>query len=167
MKLASAPATVFSLVLTLCVGYGQAPTIGRDGTSLNWKTQTNRPPVTADDLNLQIVRHILTAGSPITAGSVQLHRMGDEAAVLLIKHLGSTPTPVKWNDLQKKTAIEMMAKAFEHPNSITNTSDVTPNATNFLLNMLAAETEDLDLKAQISQAKDIAFRAATDRLHHQ
>jgi hypothetical protein len=164
MKLLSATGTVFfSLFALLGIGYGQAPAVAPDGTSFSWKKGTSNAPVTADDVNLGIVINILTAGLPITTGSVHLHSLGDEVAVLLIKHLGSTPSPVKWTDSQRMTAVEMMARAFEHPKSITNPSDVTPKATNFLLNMLDAETEDPDIKAKISQAKDIAFKAAADR----
>jgi hypothetical protein len=131
MKLLSATGTVFFLFALLGIGYGQAPAVAPDGTSFSWKKGTSNAPVTVDDVNLGIVINILTAGLPITTGSVHLYSLGDEVAVLLIKHLGSTPSPVKWADSQKKTAVEMMARAFEHPKSITNPSDVTPKAAKF------------------------------------
>jgi hypothetical protein len=160
MKLLSAKRTVFLSLFALCVGYGQVP----DGTSFDWKygTGNTHTPVTEDDVKLGTVRNILTAGSPVMTGTVQLHRMGDEAAVILIKLLGSTPSPVKWTDAQKRTVLEMINRAFEHPKSITNRSNATPNATNFLLNYLNADTEDPDIKAEISQTRAFAFKAAAN-----
>ena len=103
---------------------------------------------------------MLRHGSPLTYGSIQLHRMGDEAAVILIKVLGSTRSPAKWTDAEKRIVLEILGKAFEKPNQITTQSNLTPNATNFLLNMLDEETEDADIKVQISQVKSRASDAA-------
>ena len=119
-----------------------------------------RPVLTADDLKLGMIRNIIKHGSPLTYGSIQLHRMGDEAAVILIKVLGSTLPPAKWTDAQKRTVLEIVGKAFEKPNQITTPSNLTPNATNFLLNMLDEETEDGDIKLQISKARSRASDAA-------
>ena len=153
-------------LFALRVGFGQVP----DGTSFGWKHGTvnspsspvKRTPVTEDDLKLEMVRNMIRAGSPLTTGSVQLHGMGDGAAVTLLKLLGSTPSPAKWTDAQKTTVLEIINRAFEHPKSITNRSNVTPNATNLLLNMLNDGTEDLDIKAEISRTRTIAFTAAAD-----
>jgi hypothetical protein len=138
------------------------------GVSLLSQTVINNDPsapvgrhvVTADDMKLGMIRNMLRHGSPIATGSIQLHRMGDEAAVILIKLLGSTRPPAKWTDAQRRTVLEILNKAFEKPNQITAQSNLTPDATNFLLNMLAEETDDADIELQISQVRSRASDAA-------
>jgi hypothetical protein len=131
------------------------PAISRDPSA-----PVGRPHFTADDVKLGMVRNMIRHGSPLTSGSIQLHRMGDEAAVLLIKALGSTQPPAKWTDAQKQTVLEIVSKAFEKPSQITNPSNLRPDATNFLLNMLEQETEDAEMKLQISQVRSRASDAA-------
>jgi len=119
-----------------------------------------RPVITADDMKRGMISNMLRYGSPFTFGSIQLHRMGDEAAVILIKILGSTRPPAKWTDAQKRTVLEILGKAFEKPNQITTQSNLTPDTTNFLLNMMDEETDDADIKLQISQVRSTASDAA-------
>ncbi len=161
MKLRCATRTVFLSLLALCVSYGQAP----DGTSFEWKHRLAGPAkstqVTEDDVQMGLVRNILKAGSPVTKGSVQLHGMGDEAAVILLKILGSMPSPAKWTDDEKKTILEIINRAFEHPKSITNRSNKTPNATNLLLRILNDDTEDHNIKTEISRTRSFAADAAS------
>lgn len=124
-----------------------------------------RSPVTEDDLKLAMIQNMIKADTPLTGGFVQLHRMGDEAAVILLKILGSTPSSTKFTDIQKRTVLEIINRAFEHPNSIANRSNVIPRATNLLLNMLNNNTEDSDVKAEISRTRDFAAAAASHRVY--
>lgn len=160
MKLLGVKIYVFLSLFALCVSYGQAP----DGTSFEWKHRFAGPAkstqITEADVQIGLVRNILKAGSPVTKGSVQLHGMGDEAAVILFKILGSKPSTAKWTADEKKTILEMINRAFEHPKSISNRSNVTPNATNLLLRMMNDDTEDPDIKAEISRTRSFAANAA-------
>jgi hypothetical protein len=124
-----------------------------------------RTPVTEDDLHLAMMANMIKVDTPLTTALVQLHRMGDDAAVTLLKLLGSRASPTKFTDSQKRTVLEIIRRAFEHPNSITNRSNVTPNATNVLLNMLNDDTEDSDIKAEISRIRLFAADAASHRVY--
>jgi hypothetical protein len=91
--------------------------------------------------------------------------MGDEAAVIVIKVLGSTRSPAKRTDAEKRIVLEIFGKVFEKPNQITTQSNLAPNATSFLLNMLDEETEDADIEVRISQVKSRASEAAASLSH--
>ncbi|MGA3186241.1 MAG: hypothetical protein ABSF22_03955 [Bryobacteraceae bacterium] len=123
--------------------------------------------VTQDDVKLGEIEGIFRAGLPLKTGAIQLHRMGDEAAVFLIKMLGSMPSATGLTDTQKRTVFVMLNTAFEHPNAINNPSNVAPNATSFLLNTLEETTQDPELKTQISQLRVFASGAATRRTINQ
>jgi hypothetical protein len=90
--------------------------------------------------------------------------MGDEAAVILLKILGSKPGSVKWTDEETKTILEILKIAFEHPKSILSRSDVKPRATTLLLRMIKAD--DPGLESEISRIEQSANAAASQRLDH-
>jgi hypothetical protein len=144
--------------------FGQTP----DGTSFTWKHKGENTAasaqITADDVKFALVSNILAAGSPVSEGSVQLHGMGDEAAVILLKILGSKPGSVKWTDEETKTILEILKIAFEHPKSILSRSDVKPRATTLLLRMIKAD--DPGLESEISRIEQSANAAASQRLDH-
>jgi hypothetical protein len=144
------------------------------GLSLMAQTFSNGPgpvkhkAVTQDDVKLREIETIFRLGLPLKIGAIQLHRMGDEAAVFLIKMLGSMQSATGLTDTQKRTILVMLNTAFEHPNAINNRSNVAPNATSFLLNMLEETTQDdPELKTQISQLRVFASEAATRRTINQ
>lgn len=162
MKLLNSKRTVFLALLPLAVAYGQVP----EGTSFAWKHRTgiSQPgPVTADDLKFEMIQNMIKTEGPVTTRIIQLHRMGDEAAVIVLKVLGSLPSPGKFSDAQKGKVLEIVNRAFEQPDSITNRSNVKPYATNLLLNLLNDDTEDVEIKTEISRLQSFAAKAASQR----
>jgi hypothetical protein len=121
----------------------------------------NHKVVTEDDFKRQEVQAMFTRGLPLRAGAVQLHRMGDEAAVILMKVLGSTQSSAALTDAQTRTVLALLTAAFEPPNAITNRSNVEPSATRFLLNMIDESTQDAELKSQISQVRSLTSNSVT------
>jgi hypothetical protein len=169
MNLLSAIKPMILALLGANLALGQAAQ-APDGTSFEWKhrlavkAEQRQAPI--EDFNSGVIKNILRAGSPVEKGSIQLHGMGDEASVILLKISGSTATPGKWTDDQKRTMLEIINKAFEHPDSIINPSDVAPNATNLLLCLLADDTEDPEIKKEISQTKLSTVKLSSQRSIH-
>ena len=162
MKLLNSKRTVFLALLPLTFACGQVP----EGTSFAWKHRAgiSQPgPVTADDLKFEMIQNMIKTDGPLTVGFIQLHRMGDEAAVIVLKVLGSLPSPGKFSDAQKRKVLEIVNRAFEQPDSITNRSNVKPYATNLLLNLLKYDTEDVEIKTEISRLRSFAANAASQR----
>jgi hypothetical protein len=104
---------------------------------LNDSARTARQ-LTAAEFRLITVERLLNSGSPLKIGLVQLHRMGDDVAVNLIK---LRATLGKLTLSQTSTALDMIERAFERSSSITSALDRTPRATVSLLRDLAALPE--------------------------
>ena len=110
------------------------------------EARTSGKQMTAAEFRLMTVEHILNSGSPLRIGAVQLHRMGDDLAVNLIK---VTAKSEKLSREQTSTALEMIEKAFERPDAILATVDRSPKATVSLLRTLALSSDDSATKERI------------------
>ena len=129
--------TTFILAVIIpFVANGQAPKV-YDSTMSEGRLSTKQ--MTAEEFRLLTVEHILTSGSPLKSGAVQLHRMGDDLAVNLIK---VTAKSGKLTPGQTDTALEMIEKAFERPESILSVADRSPRATVSLLRTLALSADN-------------------------
>jgi hypothetical protein len=82
-------------------------------------------------------------------GNAQLHRLGDQAAVDIMKILGGKSV----SDAQIPTILDMLRKAYEAPKAILIAADRQPKASLFLLGALAGYAEDSSLKQRISEMK--------------
>lgn len=106
--------------------------------------------LTTEQFQLAIVKKLINnAGQPITSGRALLHRMGDEAAVAVMKNIGSVAT---LNEQQGLTILEIVQTAFESPQSVANAQDRQPNASQFLLQALDG-TEYASVKARVSEVR--------------
>jgi hypothetical protein len=117
------------------------------------------PSITEADVKFGMMKNLINVNGPLTVGSPQLHRMGDEAASTVLRVLGSLPSSTQLTDQQKANIIEIVKKSFEQPKSITSRSNVRPNATSILLNMLEQNTDNAELKNNIAQARQSAGSA--------
>lgn len=151
MYLASAKLIVFSSFLALSVSYAQAP----DGSSFGWKHNSSSSVTSPENMRLQMVQTILREGSPaLTVGTFHLHQMGDEAAVNIIKILGTRAT-VTPTEEEAANALTIMQKAFEEPSLIVKANDRQARATLFLLQLLESTNSGSDgvLKERIDETR--------------
>lgn len=125
------------------VANGQAPKV-YDGVMSEVRTSSKQ--MTAAEFSLLTVEHILNSGSPLKLGAVQLHRMGDDLAVNLIKVIAKSG---KLSRDQTSTALDMIEKAFERPQSILSAVDRSPRATVSLLRTMALSSDDSAAKERI------------------
>ena len=135
------------LVLTsVCAAAGQIPG-PFDGRSL----KPGGPPVkyTAEEFRVLTLKRLMEHPSPLQVGDVQLHRLGDQAAVDIMKILGGKSA----SEAQIPTILDMLRKAYELPKAILVAADRQPRASLFLLGALEGQTEDWSLKQRISEMK--------------
>jgi hypothetical protein len=135
--------TILLAVTIPFVANGQAPKV-YDGVMSEGRTSGKQ--MTAAEFRLLTVEHILSSGSPLKIGAVQLHRMGDDLAVNLIK---ATAKSGKLTPGQTNTALEMIETAFERPESILSAADRSPRATVSLLRTLALSSDNSAAKDRI------------------
>ncbi len=90
--------------------------------------------------------------SPVTNGAAQLYGMGDEAAVDVLKVLGTKSTV---SNTEAQAILDIVHVAFEHPEAITEPVNQKPRAGLLLLQYLASSTSDGTLMERI--AKERAF----------
>src|SRR6185437_3762595 len=115
--------------------YGQnTPATGTPGfINLGRLKPDNKPHVFSgpEEFHVVMVRRKMLQSNPNpTTGSPQLHRMGDEAAVNIMKVLGEG---VPLSDTNEFTILDMIHTAFEFPEAIMVPFDRHPDATSFLL----------------------------------
>jgi hypothetical protein len=94
--------------------------------------------------------------SPLTVGNAQLHRLGDQAAVDIMRVLGEKTL----TEAQMPTVLDMLHKAFERPAAIVNHSNRAPRATSFLLQVLDTSAQDQSIKQRIAETKAFVAVAA-------
>lgn len=109
------------------------------------------PTVSREEFKLTTIRNIMNSPHPLQRGHVQLHRMGDDAAVAIMKVLAKRDRVLSRNDFL--TILDMVRIAFEQPACIVILADRTPQATLFLLSSLDQSTDDKDLKEKILATK--------------
>lgn len=156
---------LFPVIVVVAVsgtGFGQnVPVPGAPGIYNGGALKpSNQPHVFAgpEEFRLEIVRRLMLGPtSRPTTGSVQLHRMGDEAAVDIVKILGGGTSLSAAGAL---TVLDIVHTAFEHPLSIASPSDQHPNATLFLLHWMDTSTQDRELKGHIGEAIQCVQEAA-------
>jgi hypothetical protein len=135
------------LVLTfVCAAVGQTPSIVE---SYSLKPVGTPPKYSAEESRVLLIKRLMEQPSPSPAGSIQLHRLGDQAAVDIMKILGGKSV----SDAQIPTILDMLRKAYELPKAILIAADRQPKASLFLLSALEDHTEDSSLKQRISEMK--------------
>src|ERR1700676_3244042 len=110
-------------------------------------------PMTSEQYHLLIIKHIMSSPTPI--GSVQLERMGDQAAVYINQVLQNRPplTPV-----EQSTVVDMLHRAFQMPAAISPQGRGTA-VTVALLDKIAGSTQDFSLRLRIVDTKDFVLAA--------
>lgn len=144
--------------------YGQnTPVAGKPSFIVGSMKPNNKPHVFSgpEEFHVAMVRRKMLQSNPNpTTGSPQLHRMGDEAAVNIMKVLGEGVPLSGTNEL---TILDMIHTAFEFPEAIMVPFDQHPDATFFLLRWMDSSTQDQDLKERIAQTKQYV-QAAADKV---
>jgi hypothetical protein len=149
---------VMTIVFFACwTCYGQAP--GTPPGALNGGSK--RPnqlyqQTDAAEFRVQTVRRWIRSNEPLPDRVAQLWRLGDEAAVNVMKII-ATDGPL--NETQESRALDIIHKAFEHPESIRVPNDLQPNATMFLLQYLDASAPNDDIKMRIAEVRQYAQTA--------
>jgi hypothetical protein len=139
--------------ILICAGYSVSPAQTTSGP-LFGKMKGREAPnlsISPELYRLQIVERIFDAGSPVTVGSTQLHRMGDEAAASLLRIIGNRPSQL--TQAQKMTILEMIQKAYELPQAISLDVNKHVGATSFLLQYLEASNDDNSVKEAIASTR--------------
>jgi hypothetical protein len=85
--------------------------------------------MSADDFELVIIRHLMSALSSLQVGNAQLHRLGDQATSNITKVSGDNSL----TEPQMMTVFDMLIKAFERPAAILKPANRQPKAISFLL----------------------------------
>jgi hypothetical protein len=114
------------------------------------------PKRSAQEFRLVVIQRLMERPSPLTVGDAQLHRLGDQAAVDIMKVLGENAL----GEAQTPTVLDMLHKAFERPAAIVNHSDRAPKAASFLLRVLDAEAQDQIVKQRIAETREFVADAA-------
>jgi len=152
------PLMILYVVLTaLTCCYGQTP----GGALTHPKGDTSLPhiPKTAEEYRFETVKQLFVTGSPVRAGTVQLHRMGDEAAVYIIRIVGDQTLRTS----QITTISEMVRTSFGRPAAIVNTSNRNPKGTLLLLQYLDAVTHDPSCKQSIADTRQFVLAATAQK----
>jgi hypothetical protein len=151
------------LIAWACVlgsAYGQAPSnTGAPAVYDGIMSKPNGGPhakISPEDFRLLTIKHLMQSPSPLQVGNAQLHRLGDQAAVDIMKVLG-TGTP---SEAQVPTILDMLRKAYERPAAILKPSDRQPKAVLFLLQALDSATQNQSIKLNIAQTKEFIATAA-------
>jgi hypothetical protein len=138
---------IVALVLTfICAAVGQTPSIV-DGFSV--RPRGPHPKYSAEEFRLLTIKRLMEQPSPLQVGNAQLHRLGDQAAVDIIRTLGGKTV----SDAQIPTILDMLRKAYELPKAILIAADRQPKASLFLLGALEGHTEDSSLRQRISEMR--------------
>jgi hypothetical protein len=136
------------LVLTsICAAVGQTPSVV-DGFSLR-PGGPPHPKYSNEEFRLLTIKRLMERPSPLQVGNAQLYRLGDQAAVDIMKILGGKSV----SDAQIPTILDMLRKAYEVPKAILIAADRQPKASLFLLGALEGHTEDWSLKQRISEMR--------------
>lgn len=130
-------------LLAISFSNGQTPLAYDTATEKGQKAVRN---MTAEEFRMVVVDHIVKSGHPLKIGSVQLHRMGDDVAVHLLK---ISARDGKLNAEQTKTALDMLEKAFERQEYTISRTNRKPLATVSLLRTLSQSVEDSATKNRI------------------
>ena len=114
-----------------------------------------------EEFHVAMIRRKMLQSNPNpTTGSPQLQRMGDEAAVNIMKVFVEG---VPLNDTSELTILDMIHTAFEFPEAIMVPFDQHPDTTFFLLRWMDSSTQDQELKQHIAEIKQYV-QAAADKV---
>jgi hypothetical protein len=137
--------------------------IGFSQASVIYDPKANRPVDAKQSVppSVVLMRQLIENGIPNSrAGTVQLHRMGDQAALTVISIVGTERLIPK----QISNVLDIIHVAFELYASI-DLSSREPRATSVLLQLLGTETDNPDLKERIASTQAyVASVAAKNRI---
>lgn len=105
-------------------------------------------PQTGEQWRFNLVKHLMSLPSPVKNGAVQLHGMGDEAAVDVLKILGTSPNLTA---AQIESVLDIVHTAFEQQASIIDPVNTKPQAAAVLFQRLTSLTEDAAVKERIGE----------------
>ena len=105
-------------------------------------------PASPEEWRLKLVTRLMTLPSPLHNGAVQLHGMGDEAAVDVIKALASEPSLTV---AEQQTVLDIVHMSFEQTASIVELVHRQPLATLFLLQYLGSVASDATTKQRVTE----------------
>jgi hypothetical protein len=145
--------TAFLCLTSICAALGQTPSIV-DGISS--RPGGPHPKYSVEEFRLLTIKRLMERPSPLQVGDAQLHRLGDQAAVDIMRILGGASV----SDAQIPTILDMLQKAYERPRAILVAADRGPKAGLFLLGALEGYAQDWNLKQRISEMKR-GLQAAT------
>ena len=112
---------------------------------------TDNRPVTGEEWRLSLIERLMSLPSPVTSGAVQLYGMGDEAAVDVLKILG---TKSSLSNTELQAILDIVHTAFQHPESIMEPVNQKPRAVLLLLQHLASTTSDSLLTERITKERE-------------
>lgn len=137
---------VLTSILSLCCcrGYCQVPL-----TFPPLAPEQVHREVTPESYRLAVIQTVIHEGTPISRVRL-LHRMGDDAAVNVIKTIGMESSQT---EAEKDTILAILDSAFARPSAIVTASDRQPRVTFFLLQSLERSSEDAAVKARIVQIR--------------
>jgi hypothetical protein len=135
----------FSLTAIVVLGLGAA--YGQDPLILMVKRPADNRPLSGEEWRLKLVARLLSFPSPVKNGAIQLHGMGDEAGVDLLKILeGETSLTVS----ESQAALDIIHMAFEQPDSIIDPVNKTPQATTSLLQYISSKSSDSAVQQRVT-----------------
>lgn len=155
---------VVVFVVALGAAYGQGDVViplpggGRATTAKARPAEPIPNSMTPEEFRLKEIAWYLSLSSPLQTGAVQLHGMGDEAAIDVLKILGDKPS---LSVGEQHTALDIVHRSFEQPASILNPAHRKPAATLFLLRFLGTTAQDATVKARIQEETKFVQRAAS------
>lgn len=139
-------------MITSVLTYGQVDTVGPITAN-----PANRHDLNPEQFGAEVIRYLMTKPSPLKNGAVQLHRMGDHAAVYIARILQGRSLTTG----EKQTALDIVRMAYEKPAVILQRSDRGNTATMALLLQLDASTDDVRLKQRIGETISLVNVTAT------
>jgi hypothetical protein len=148
------PIVVLAVLLSFAPVYGQTA----DGFHRSHGVgKSDDTLLSGEEWRLGLVERLMSLPSPVTNGVVQLHGMGDEAAVDILKLMASRQSFTAAN---ANAALDLVHMAFEEPGSIINPVNQKPYATSFLLQYLGSTSGDAVVKERIASEKKFVQAAA-------
>ena len=118
--------------------------VSPDGASVfRGPLPTDGNPATPEQWRMLLVLRLMSLPSPVHNGAAQLYGMGDEAAVDILRILG-TRQPLA--SAEQQSVLDIVSMSFDHPDSIIDPNYRAPNASVFLLRYIGALSDDASVK---------------------
>ena len=111
-------------LITCFAAIGICQQLPMDSHSLKLPSHKPDTNITPAAYRLALVQRIFELGNP-SANAIQLHRMGDEAGLDLVKILGTTSL----STAQVNTALQIVHLAFEKTSQLVDQANLQPTAT--------------------------------------